>query len=465
MSVHQVATVAGAPVPVDAVDAREELLRNGTRASALPASGTSEGRQLRRWLTQLIVTERVIAAEATARGVTAEDAPTEAELLPDVTARLEIGSIAAAALADPRARALFADDHRRRRRQRRRRRRLPLPQPVAVRAARSDRHGWRTPPDAAPPLEQVRPCDHRASTRRCAATGIPGVAGRPPRRAGRSGPRLRAPRRSAPTRQHPPALIDAHPLSGHRRHQDRRRPGRPRRRVGAYRHGPTPPAQRGAEQVWAAIAALIADALDVAGRRESRAVGIASAGPIDLPGGTVSPINIAVMARFSVARPDRGRGARRAGTTGRRRRVHGARRALAWRRPGRELPVGHGGVDRRRRRVGARRRAVLRPHRQRRPRRPRGRRPDGRPLLVRRPRLRRDRRIRPVDDALGARQRLVGAARRRRQGAGRRGGGWKSVGAAGVSSWRHRAGSDDRFRRRGLRPGSGSHRRGSGQVR
>ncbi|MGB9307925.1 MAG: malonyl CoA-ACP transacylase, partial [Mycobacterium sp.] len=99
MSVHQVATVAGAPVPVDAVDAREELLRNGTRANALPASGTSEGRQLRRWLTQLIVTERVIAAEATARGLTAEGAPTEAELLPDVTARLEIGSIAAAALA------------------------------------------------------------------------------------------------------------------------------------------------------------------------------------------------------------------------------------------------------------------------------------------------------------------------------------------------------------------------------
>ncbi|EUA19068.1 putative malonyl CoA-acyl carrier protein transacylase, FabD2 [Mycobacterium xenopi 3993] len=34
--------------------------------------------------------------------------PAEAEVLPDLTARLEIGSIAAAALADPRARALFA---------------------------------------------------------------------------------------------------------------------------------------------------------------------------------------------------------------------------------------------------------------------------------------------------------------------------------------------------------------------
>jgi [acyl-carrier-protein] S-malonyltransferase len=156
MSDHPVATVAGAPVQVDAVDAREILLRNGIRASALPASGTREGRQLRRWLTQLIVTERVIAAEATARGLTARDAPAEAELLPDVTARLEIGSIAAAALADPRARALFAeitagvevsagevaDYHAR--------------NPLRFAPAGPDRHGWRAPPEAGPPLEQAR---------------------------------------------------------------------------------------------------------------------------------------------------------------------------------------------------------------------------------------------------------------------------------------------------------------------
>ena len=103
-----VATVGGVPVPVDEVDTREARLRGGSLAAALPIAGTSEGRQLRRWLTQLIVTERVVAAEAAARDVTAQDAPTEAEVLPDVTARLEIGSIAAAALADPCARALFA---------------------------------------------------------------------------------------------------------------------------------------------------------------------------------------------------------------------------------------------------------------------------------------------------------------------------------------------------------------------
>lgn len=54
-----------------------------------------------------MVTERVIAREAEALGVTATaSTPTEDELLPDWTARLEIGSIAAAALADPLARAL-----------------------------------------------------------------------------------------------------------------------------------------------------------------------------------------------------------------------------------------------------------------------------------------------------------------------------------------------------------------------
>src|SRR5205085_10389045 len=64
-------------------------------------------RQLRRWLTQLLVTERVVTAEAAARGLTADDAPSEDELLPDTTTRLEIGSVAASVLADPLARALF----------------------------------------------------------------------------------------------------------------------------------------------------------------------------------------------------------------------------------------------------------------------------------------------------------------------------------------------------------------------
>ncbi|HET7664619.1 MAG TPA: malonyl CoA-ACP transacylase [Mycobacterium sp.] len=101
------ATVGGAPVSVSEVDAREDRLRGSRLASSLPRRGTSEGRQLRRWLTQLLVTERVAGREAATRGLTTDGAPSEHELLPDTVARLEMGSVAAAVLADPLARALF----------------------------------------------------------------------------------------------------------------------------------------------------------------------------------------------------------------------------------------------------------------------------------------------------------------------------------------------------------------------
>ncbi len=99
--------VGGRPIRVEEVDAREAALRAGPTASRLPRAGTSEGRQLRRWLTQVLAAERVVAIEATVSGVTSDDAPAEDELLPDVSARLEIGSTAAAVLAGPLARALF----------------------------------------------------------------------------------------------------------------------------------------------------------------------------------------------------------------------------------------------------------------------------------------------------------------------------------------------------------------------
>ncbi|TGD85347.1 malonyl CoA-ACP transacylase [Mycolicibacterium sp. CH28] len=103
------ATVAGVGVGVDEVDAREAALRATPQVVALPRPGTSEGRQLRRWLTQLVVTERVIAREAAMLGVAVTPAtPGEQDLLPDPTARLEIGSVAAAVLTDPVARAVFA---------------------------------------------------------------------------------------------------------------------------------------------------------------------------------------------------------------------------------------------------------------------------------------------------------------------------------------------------------------------
>lgn len=184
-----VATVAGVAVAVDEVDAAEARLRDGPRAAALPASGTSEGRQLRRWLTQLIVTERVVAAEAAARGLTAAGAPAEADLLPDATARLEIGSVAAAVLADPLARALFAavtarvavtddavaDYHAR--------------NPLRFAAPCPGQHGWRAPAGR-PTAGSGAPRDHRASVGGRAPPRLPGVAGRAPERPGGAGPRL-----------------------------------------------------------------------------------------------------------------------------------------------------------------------------------------------------------------------------------------------------------------------------------
>lgn len=60
---------------------------------------------------------------------------------------------------------------------------------------------------------------------------------------------------------------------------------------------PTPAAD--AEAVWAVAAELIAEELREAGGPVA-AVGIASAGPIDLPSGTVSPINITAWRRFPI---------------------------------------------------------------------------------------------------------------------------------------------------------------------
>lgn len=91
-------------VTVAEVDARERAIRAGGREHALPRPGTSEARQLRRWLTQVLVAERVAAVSEAGDG----PVPTEAELLPDAVARMEIGSVAAATLADPHGRAVFA---------------------------------------------------------------------------------------------------------------------------------------------------------------------------------------------------------------------------------------------------------------------------------------------------------------------------------------------------------------------
>ncbi len=98
------ALVAGQVVTVAEIDERERVLRAGNMSSALPRPGTSEGRQLRRWLTQLVTAERVVALE----NVGVEQIPDLEDVLPDMAARLEIGSIAAAVLATEAGRAAFA---------------------------------------------------------------------------------------------------------------------------------------------------------------------------------------------------------------------------------------------------------------------------------------------------------------------------------------------------------------------
>ncbi len=60
---------------------------------------------------------------------------------------------------------------------------------------------------------------------------------------------------------------------------------------------PTPDGD--AEVVWDAVSALLA-ATQAAADRPVSAVGIGSAGPIDVPGGTVSPINITEWAHFPI---------------------------------------------------------------------------------------------------------------------------------------------------------------------
>ncbi|MGB3484630.1 MAG: malonyl CoA-ACP transacylase [Mycobacterium sp.] len=94
-------------VSIEDVDAREALFRATTPGAALPLIGTPQWRLLRRWLTRLVITERLLHAEAVRLGVTADQAPELADVLPDGTARFEVGSIAASALADPEARAVY----------------------------------------------------------------------------------------------------------------------------------------------------------------------------------------------------------------------------------------------------------------------------------------------------------------------------------------------------------------------
>ncbi len=104
-----VAWVDGTPVDVSDVDRREADLRTGPVAPTLPREHTQEGRQLRRWLVQVLVAERLVTEEARRRGLTEADAPPLSSVAPDRAAMLGLGSVAADLLTrNPLGRAVFA---------------------------------------------------------------------------------------------------------------------------------------------------------------------------------------------------------------------------------------------------------------------------------------------------------------------------------------------------------------------
>lgn len=104
----------GRPLPRTALDERLAALRNGPRSTALPRPGSSEDRQLIRWVAQVLLTEALceavaaerelpvtasvaasVAASGTASVAASATAPGPARL--DQQAAVELGSITAAA--------------------------------------------------------------------------------------------------------------------------------------------------------------------------------------------------------------------------------------------------------------------------------------------------------------------------------------------------------------------------------
>jgi [acyl-carrier-protein] S-malonyltransferase len=95
----------GRAVPRAELDERLARLRSGTRAALLPVPGSAEDRQLTRWVAQVILTEKLCAAEANRLGLELEWAAGE----PGPVAAVELGSILAAAWGNsPAVRAVFA---------------------------------------------------------------------------------------------------------------------------------------------------------------------------------------------------------------------------------------------------------------------------------------------------------------------------------------------------------------------
>ena len=102
------AWVGEIPIAASEVDVHLEQLRAGPRAALLPVAHSSEGRQLRRWATQVVVTRRLLEIEASALGP--GDAPPVEAVMPDREAAIELGGVVANVLANSGpARRVFAE--------------------------------------------------------------------------------------------------------------------------------------------------------------------------------------------------------------------------------------------------------------------------------------------------------------------------------------------------------------------
>lgn len=102
------AWVGDARIEVAEVDAEVTRLRSGPRAALLPVAESSEGRQLRRWVTQTLVARAVLEQEARLRGL--DDEPHTAVVIPDRMAATTLGGVLASVLrSSGPARAVYAD--------------------------------------------------------------------------------------------------------------------------------------------------------------------------------------------------------------------------------------------------------------------------------------------------------------------------------------------------------------------
>jgi [acyl-carrier-protein] S-malonyltransferase len=104
--VKAAAWVGGQPIPVAEVDRRLAALSDGPLASRLPPPDTAQGRNLRRWLVQVLTVEELVAQEAAARAIVCEPSDEDRKAV-TLAEALRAGGVTAAVLAaNPVARAL-----------------------------------------------------------------------------------------------------------------------------------------------------------------------------------------------------------------------------------------------------------------------------------------------------------------------------------------------------------------------